>query len=161
MAQTNADLILDKLTMVLRLWSGRPGFPTPWPRWARISIIFSSPSFAGWKSVSLMYVSTPTVVAAARGRRADPAARSSPFRVVDQDDRELEWINRFLDMQCVRGLAPLSLRAYANNLLHFVRWWSRRPGVDVTRFTADQFWPGRRHTGRLIPGQATPPAWPE
>jgi integrase len=24
-------------------------------------------------------------------------------------------------------------------LLHFVRWWSHRPGVDVTRFTADQF----------------------
>ena len=58
---------------------------------------------------------------------------------MDQDGRELEWINRFLDMQCVRGLAPLSLRAYANNLLHFVRWWSRRPGVDVTRFTAGQF----------------------
>jgi len=84
-------------------------------------------------------------------RRADLSAGSSSFRVVDQDGRELEWINRFLDMQCVRGLAPLSLRACANNLLHFARWWSRRPGVDVTRFTADQFWPGRRRTGRLIP----------
>jgi site-specific recombinase XerD len=72
-------------------------------------------------------------------RRADLSAGSSPFRVVDQEGRELEWINRFLDMQCVRGLAPLSLRSYANNLLHFVRWWSRRPGVDVTRFTAGQF----------------------
>jgi integrase/recombinase XerD len=72
-------------------------------------------------------------------RRADLPAGCSPFRVVDQDGRELEWINRFLDMQCVRGLAPLSLRAYSNNLLHFVRWWARRPGVDVTRFTADQF----------------------
>src|ERR1035438_859778 len=72
-------------------------------------------------------------------RRAGLPAGNSPFRVVDQDGRELEWINRFLDMQCVRGLAPLSLRTYANNLLHFVRWWSRRPGVDVTRFTADQF----------------------
>jgi hypothetical protein len=66
-------------------------------------------------------------------------ASSSPFRVVDQHGHELEWINRFLDMQCVRGLAALSLRAYSNNLLHFVRWWSRRPGADVTRFTADQF----------------------
>jgi site-specific recombinase XerD len=72
-------------------------------------------------------------------RGAGLPAGSSSFRVVDQDGRELEWINRFLDMQCVRGLAPLSLRAYANNLLHFARWWSRRPGVDVTRFTADQF----------------------
>lgn len=65
-------------------------------------------------------------------------ASSSPFRVVDEQERELEWINRFLDVQCVRGLAPLTLRAYANTLLHFVRWWSRRPGVDVTRFSADQ-----------------------
>jgi site-specific recombinase XerD len=66
-------------------------------------------------------------------------ASSSPFRVVDEQQRELEWINRFLDVQCLRGIAPLTLRSYANTLLHFVRWWSRRPGVDVTRFTADQF----------------------
>jgi integrase len=58
---------------------------------------------------------------------------------VDEQDRELEWLNRFLDRQRTRGLAPLSLRAYANTLLHFVRWWSLRPGVDVMRFTADQF----------------------
>jgi integrase len=66
-------------------------------------------------------------------------ASSSPFRIVDERDRELEWANRFLDMQCVRGLAPLTLRMYANTILHFVRWWSRRPGVDATRFAADQF----------------------
>ena len=66
-------------------------------------------------------------------------ASSSPFRVVDEQERELEWINRFLDMQCVRGIAPLTLRSYAHALLHFVRWWSRQPGVDITRFTAEQF----------------------
>src|SRR5882724_600154 len=66
-------------------------------------------------------------------------ASQSPFRVVDDQDRELEWINRFLDQQLARGLASLSLRAYAHTLLHFVRWWSLRPGVDATRFTADQF----------------------
>lgn len=66
-------------------------------------------------------------------------ASQSPFRVVDEQDRELEWVNRFLDLQCVRGLAPLSLRVYANCLLHFVRWWAPLPGIDVTRFTADQF----------------------
>jgi integrase len=69
----------------------------------------------------------------------DIAAGSSPFRIVDERGRELEWANRFLDLQHVRGLAALSLRAYANNILHFVRWWSARPGVDVTRFTAGQF----------------------
>ncbi len=66
-------------------------------------------------------------------------ASSSPFRVVDDQERQLEWANRFLDMQCLRGIAPLTLRAYANTLLHFVRWWSRQPGIDVTRFTAEQF----------------------
>ena len=71
--------------------------------------------------------------------RSDLPASHSPFRVVDEQDHELEWMNRFLDMQRTRGLAPLSLRAYANMLLHFVRWWSLRPGVDVTLFTADQF----------------------
>jgi integrase/recombinase XerD len=72
-------------------------------------------------------------------RRTDLPASRSPFRVVDGDGRELEWVNRFLDLQCARGLAPLTLRSYAITLLHFVRWWSRRPGVDLTRFTLEQF----------------------
>lgn len=71
--------------------------------------------------------------------RTDLPASSSPFRVVDQAGQELEWLNRFLDVQCVRAVAPLTLRSYANMLLHFVRWWSRQPGVDVTRFSAEQF----------------------
>jgi len=71
--------------------------------------------------------------------RAGLEASSSPYRIVDEQDREVEWANRFLDVQCVRGLAPLSLRSYATSILHFVRWWSRRPGVDVTRFVAEQF----------------------
>ena len=66
-------------------------------------------------------------------------ASQSPFRVVDEQGHDLEWANRFLDMQCIRGLAPLSLRGYANLLLHFVRWWSRQSGVDVTRFSAGHF----------------------
>ena len=69
----------------------------------------------------------------------DPPASSSPWRIIDEQGRELEWANRFLDLQCVRGLAPLTLRGYAIAILHFVRWWSHQPGVDATRFTADQF----------------------
>ena len=37
------------------------------------------------------------------------------------------------------GLQPLSLRAYASMLLHFVGWWSKQPSADVTRFEAQQF----------------------
>jgi integrase/recombinase XerD len=48
----------------------------------------------------------------------------SPFRVVEQTTgREVGWINRFLDREYVRRVADSSLRTYAFNLLHFVRWW--------------------------------------
>jgi integrase/recombinase XerD len=48
----------------------------------------------------------------------------SPVRVVEQTTgREVGWINRFLDREYVRRLADKTLRTYAHNLLHFVRWW--------------------------------------
>lgn len=71
--------------------------------------------------------------------RAGLPPSQSPFRVVDEQEREVEWINRFLDAQCTRGLLPLSLRDYAITILHFVRWWSSQPGVDPTRFEPGQF----------------------
>ena len=49
----------------------------------------------------------------------------SPIRVIEQTrQREVGWINRYLDCEYVRRLANTSLRAYAYNLLHFVRWWA-------------------------------------
>jgi len=71
--------------------------------------------------------------------RTDLPASQSPFRIVDEGGCELQWANRFLDVQCVRGLARLSLQAYSCTILHFVRWWSRQPGVDVFEFRADHF----------------------
>lgn len=47
----------------------------------------------------------------------------SPVRVVEQTGREVAWINRYLDREYVRRLANTTLRTYAHNLLHFVRWW--------------------------------------
>src|SRR5262250_1396723 len=48
----------------------------------------------------------------------------SPIRVIEQTrGREVGWINRYLDREYVRRLANTSLRTYAYNLLHFVRWW--------------------------------------
>ena len=48
----------------------------------------------------------------------------SPVRVVEQTtSREVGWINRYLDREYVRRLADTTLRIYAHNLLHFVRWW--------------------------------------
>ena len=46
----------------------------------------------------------------------------SPFRVVEQSGREVEWINRYLDQERVRGGRFNTLRSYAHDLLHFLRW---------------------------------------
>ena len=48
----------------------------------------------------------------------------SPFRVTQLNGREVEWTNRFLDQQRVRGVADSTLRSYAHDLLHFLRWWA-------------------------------------
>ena len=48
----------------------------------------------------------------------------SPFRVVERSGREVAWINRYLDQQRIRGVADSSLRSYAHDLLHFLRWWA-------------------------------------
>jgi integrase/recombinase XerD len=53
-----------------------------------------------------------------------PGHAHSPVRVVEQTTgREVGWINRYLDREYVRRLADTTLRTYAYNLLHFVRWW--------------------------------------
>ena len=57
----------------------------------------------------------------------------SPVRVVELTTaRGVGWINRYLDRECVRRVANTSLRTYAHNLLHFLRWWeSAHPTGDV------------------------------
>ena len=61
----------------------------------------------------------------------DDNARSR-FRVIEQPaGREVEWVNRFLDRECVRRLADNTLRSYAMDLLHFLRWWASVNHTDV------------------------------
>src|SRR5260370_23217589 len=55
-------------------------------------------------------------------QQASHNAQSS-VRVVEQTGREVGWINRYLDREYVRRLANTTLRLYAQNVLHFVRWW--------------------------------------
>ena len=53
------------------------------------------------------------------------ALARSPFRIVEQPTgREVEWANRFLDREWIRRLAETTLRSYAMDLLHFLRWWA-------------------------------------
>lgn len=48
----------------------------------------------------------------------------SPFRIIEQTTgQEVEWANRFLDLECLRRVAYRSLRSYAYDLLPFLRWW--------------------------------------
>jgi integrase len=57
-------------------------------------------------------------------RQPNSGGAHSPFRVVEQNTgREVGWVNRYLDREYVRRVANASLRIYAFNLLHFVRWW--------------------------------------
>jgi site-specific recombinase XerD len=56
----------------------------------------------------------------------------SPFRVIEQPTgREVEWVNRFLDREYVRRLAENTLRGYAMDLLHFLRWWASVNHTDA------------------------------
>ena len=60
-------------------------------------------------------------------------ASASPYRLLDSQDQEVSLINDFLDMQCIRGLSPRSVRAYGYDLLNFTRWWLQRKQQDLSR----------------------------
>jgi integrase/recombinase XerC len=54
----------------------------------------------------------------------NPKPAQSPYRIVQHETgRETAWVNRFLDRECIRCLAETTLRSYALDLLHFLRWW--------------------------------------
>ena len=51
------------------------------------------------------------------------SAAACPYRLLDDADHEIAWVNDFLDAQHLRQLSPRSLRAYAYDLLHFTGWF--------------------------------------
>jgi integrase len=56
----------------------------------------------------------------------------SPFRIVEQTTgREVDWVNRYLDLECLRRVANLTIRGYAYDLLHFLRWWESVHHTDA------------------------------
>jgi integrase/recombinase XerD len=55
----------------------------------------------------------------------------SPFRVVEDTGREVAWVNLFLDQERVRSVADTTLRSYAYDLLHFLRWWAGANQTDT------------------------------
>jgi site-specific recombinase XerD len=64
-------------------------------------------------------------------------ASASPYRLRQENGRELDWANAFLDGQRLRQLSLRSLRAYAYDLLHFARWFQsqHQPLAQMTEST--------------------------
>jgi len=61
-----------------------------------------------------------------------------PYRLIEQSTgREIEWINHYLDYEMLRRLADATLRTYAHELLHFLRWWESVHHTDMV--TKDAF----------------------
>ena len=55
-----------------------------------------------------------------------------PYRIVEQaTGREIDWINQYLDYETLRRLADTTLRTYAHELLHFLRWWESVHHTDA------------------------------
>ena len=54
---------------------------------------------------------------------------ASPYRLLDEDGREVVWANAFLDAKHLLQRSPRSLRSYAFDLLHFARW--AQPAADT------------------------------
>jgi integrase len=55
----------------------------------------------------------------------------SLFRIVETTTgHEVEWVNRFLDRECLRRVTDITLRGYAHHLLHFIRWWESMHHTD-------------------------------
>src|SRR5947207_14660304 len=55
-----------------------------------------------------------------------------PYRIAEQaTGRESDSINRYLDYEMLRRLADTTLRTYAHELLHFLRWWEGVHHTDV------------------------------
>src|SRR3984893_11676132 len=55
-----------------------------------------------------------------------------PYRVIVQGTgREIGWINQYLDYETLRRLADSTLKSYAHELLHFLRWWESVHHTDA------------------------------
>lgn len=61
-----------------------------------------------------------------------PSPARSPYRVIEQTTgREIDWINRYLDYESLRRVSGNTLRSYAHELLHFLRWWESVHHTDA------------------------------
>ena len=71
--------------------------------------------------------------------------------MIEETGREVAWVNRFLDQERVRSVSDATLRSYAHDLLHFVRWWVGVNRTDAVTEKALTETPARVH-GRVNQG---------
>jgi site-specific recombinase XerD len=83
--------------------------------------------------------------------RVSSPAGISPYRIVDHQDREIRWINDFLDAQHIRSLSPRSVRSYGYGLLNFARWWPRRKPTQLSRLNESRLLDYVRHQLESLP----------
>jgi len=88
-------------------------------------------------------------------RPSAPASRS-PYRLLDDQGRELDWGNEFLDAQRLRQLSVRSLRAYGYDLLHFARWWLQDPARSLAHLDESTLQDYVRHQLDQQPPPAPP-----
>jgi integrase len=61
-----------------------------------------------------------------------PNPARSPYRVIVRTTgREIGWINQYLHYEKLRRLADATLKSYAWELLHFLRWWESVHHTDA------------------------------
>ncbi len=65
--------------------------------------------------------------------RVSAPAGISPYRIVDEQEREVPWVNDFLDAQHVHNFSPRSVRSYGYDLLNFARWWYSQKSPSLSR----------------------------
>src|SRR5215469_2094678 len=95
-----------------------------------------------------------------------PNQARSAFRIVETTGREVDWVNRYLDYECLRRMADLTLRSYAQHLLHFLRWWESVHHTDVIvpeRSPSPPYWitcAFSPHNNHLSPAPPSTNEWP-
>jgi site-specific recombinase XerD len=63
-------------------------------------------------------------------------ASASPYRLLDEQEQSLAWVNDFLDSLRLRQFSLRSLRSYGYDLLHFARWWLAAPARVLAELNA-------------------------
>lgn len=72
--------------------------------------------------------------------REQPNGQRSQYRLMNEQQQEIAWPNRFFDHLQATGRSIWTLRSYAMGMAHFLTWWSECFGADAL-VCPQQPWP--------------------